>query len=190
MWYIVCRFDFSWNISPLFHFTVFVYLLNHVGNEYRKFICIISYVAKYNFTVRPICFTRAVNFQQFLLGIATFTDSTAATSSRQGIDTNFFGVTLVLLARKQQCILSSIFTIQRQLAWPYPSLDASGKRCSQNSFIFPNPLGLNTCWCHDFLILSSSSAILAIHWLWNHLLSHPTQSHLDKVAEVVFYLLR
>ena len=74
--------DLSWDISLLFHITMFLCLLNSVGKKYFKFLGIISYVPKYKFTIRPIKFMKAVNFQLFSRKFATFTDSTAATNSR------------------------------------------------------------------------------------------------------------
>ena len=56
---------FTWYIPPLIDLTIFMNLLETVGNKYLKLLCCISYISKYHFAFRPKCFLQAANIQFF-----------------------------------------------------------------------------------------------------------------------------
>ena len=89
--------------------TIFLNLLDSVGNKYLELLCCISDISKYHFVIRSKCFFQAVNVQFFLYNFAIFTGNVAATNSKCGIEIYFFKVTLAFPIMKLQCIAPAQF---------------------------------------------------------------------------------
>ena len=113
---------FWWYISPLFHSTTFMYLMNLISYKIFKRFGVILNIS----TLLPVQKVSCVhsNCSSVFINFIHFADKTVAVNFRRDIDTKFLRVTLAFPIKKQQCKSFSLtilrLTILRLLTCPYP----------------------------------------------------------------------